>query len=243
MSAEPAAPTQPASAPSRRRVLGEAFAFWALTAVSIRLAVSSGFSDDVVSVVKSLALVYLPLGWMLVGRRDLEHYGLTLRGWRSSLAAFAAVSIVTLVPFWIANHFWETVFLENRFEWLGGMTRREAGSLAGVMGWLSLAAGEVLAVALPEEVFYRGYFQTRLGEVMPARFRLLGTPVGWALPIASLVFVAGHLAVRPAAWQLGIFFPGLLFGWLRIRSGSLLAPVLYHALCNLGMYVLQRSYV
>ena len=38
-------------------------------------------------------------------------------------------------------------------------------------------------------------------------------------------------------------FPALIFGWLRIRSGSLLAPVLYHALCNLGMYVLQRSYV
>jgi len=228
---------------SPRRIWIEALAFWALTAVSIRLAVSSGLSDDIVSVVKSLALVYLPLGWILYTRRDFERYALTLKGWRESLALFAVVSLVTLVPFWTANHLFETVIQENRFVWLGGMTRREAGELATIVGWLSLVAGEVLAVALPEEVFYRGYFQSRIGEATPAKWTLLGVRVGWALPIASLVFVAGHLAVRPAAWQLGIFFPGLVFGWMRLRSGSLLAPVLYHALCNLGMYVLQRSYV
>lgn len=225
------------------RVFAEAFAFWLVTAISIRLSVSSGLSDDWVSIVKSLALVYLPLGWMLLGRRDLSKYGLTLDGWQRSLALFAIVSVVTLIPFWAANHFLETLFRENRFEWLAGMKRSEARELALVTGWLSLIAGEVLAVALPEEVFYRGYFQTRIGEVLPARWKLLGVMVGGSLPIASIVFVAGHLAVRPAAWQLGIFFPSLLFGWLRIRSGSLLAPVLYHALCNVGMYVLQRSYV
>lgn len=228
---------------SPRRIWIEALGFWALTAVSIRLAVSSGLSDDVVSVVKSLALVYLPLGWILFTKRDFERYALTLRGWKASLGLFAAVSVITLVPFWAANHVFETMFQDHRFVWLGGMTRREAGDLASIVGWLSLVAGEILAVALPEEVFYRGYFQTRIGEVLPGRFTLFGARVGWALPIASLVFVAGHLAVRPAAWQIGIFFPGLIFGWLRLRSGSLLAPVLYHALCNLGMYVLQRSYV
>lgn len=225
------------------RVFAEAFAFWLVTAISIRLSVSSGLSDDWVSIVKSLALVYLPLGWMLLGRRDLSKYGLTLDGWQRSLALFATVSVVTLIPFWTANHFLETLFRENRFEWLAGMKRSEARELALVTGWLALISGEVLAVALPEEVFYRGYFQTRIGEVLPAKWKLLGVMVGVSLPIASIVFVAGHLAVRPAAWQLGIFFPSLLFGWMRIRSGSLLAPVLYHALCNVGMYVLQRSYV
>ena len=228
---------------SRGRVFAEAFAFWVITAISIRLSVSSGISDDWVSIVKSLALVYLPLGWMLVTRRDLKRYGLTFDGWRRSLVLFAIVSVVTLIPFWSANHVWQTVFLEHRFDWLGGLSRREARELLAVTGALSLVAGEVLAVALPEEVFYRGYFQTRIGEVLPDKWSLLGVRVGWSLVIASLVFVAGHLAVRPAAWQLGIFFPSLLFGWLRLRTGSLLAPVLYHALCNLGMYVLQRSYL
>lgn len=221
----------------------EAVAFWAITAVSIRLAVSTGISDDGVSIVKSLALVYLPLGWMLWGRRDLDRYALTFEGWRSSLALFVIVSVVTLVPFWTANHLWETVALDRRFSFLGGTSRTEAAELALAWGWVTLLAGEVLAVALPEEVFYRGYFQTRIGEVLRAKRRILGAEVGWELPITALVFVAGHLAVRPAAWQLAIFFPALVFGWLRIRSGSLLAPVLYHALCNVGMYVLQRSYV
>ncbi|MCA9547492.1 MAG: CPBP family intramembrane metalloprotease, partial [Myxococcales bacterium] len=28
-------------------------------------------------------------------------------------------------------------------------------------------------------------------------------------------------------------FPSLLFGWLRRRSGGVLAPAIYHAACNL----------
>ena len=50
------------------------------------------------------------------------------------------------------------------------------------------------------------------------------------------------LVVRPAAWQLAIFFPAMAFGWMRLRTDGLLAPVLYHVVCNLGMVVLQSSY-
>lgn len=214
-----------------RRIWAEALLFWAITAVAIRVAVEARVSDDVTAVVKSLALIYLPVGWVFATRRDLGQYGLQFGDLRSSLRIFALVSLVTLVPFWTANHFWETLGLHHAF-------RR----LVLPPGFLALVAGEVLAVALPEEVFYRGYLQTRLDQAMPPRQRFLGATIGWALPISSLIFVAGHLAVRPALWQLGIFFPSLVFGWLRSRTDSLVAPVLYHALCNVGMLILQRSY-
>ena len=235
----PAATTAPSS---RRRIWLEVIGFWLVTAISIRLSVATGLSDDWVSVIKSVALVYLPLAWLLWTKRDLDHFGFTLAGWQQSLVLVAVVSVITLVPFWTANHFWETSFLGNRFRWLIELPHAERVELRSAMGMLSLVGAEVLAVALPEEVFYRGYLQTRLDDLFPAKRRILGASVGWALPIASVIFVAGHLAVRPALWQLGIFVPSLIFGWLRLRTGSLLAPVLYHALCNIGMYLLQRSY-
>ena len=38
------------------------------------------------------------------------------------------------------------------------------------------------------------------------------------------------------------FFPGLVFGWMRARSGSILPGVLFHALCNLYIETLGRSF-
>ena len=213
------------------RIWLEALAFWAITAIAIRLAVQLHLSDDGVAVVKSLALIYLPLGWMFATHRDLGRYAIQAPSIPKSLALFAIVSLVTLVPFWTGNHFWETLVLHHRW-------RR----LSPPPGTLSLVFGEIFAVALPEEVFYRGYLQTRLDEALPKKIAILGAKIGWSLPITSVIFVAGHLAVKPALWQLSIFFPSLVFGWLRARSDSLVAPVLYHALCNVGMLILQRSY-
>jgi len=219
------------SGDSKRRIWTEALVFWLVTAVSIRAAVSLGLSDDWTAIVKSLALIYLPVGWMWWTRRDFGRYGLQVTDLGRALGLFAAVSLVTLVPFWSGNHFFELMFLHHRWVRLSPPPKT-----------LQLILGEILAVALPEEVFYRGYLQTRLDEAMPPRWRFLGAPVGWALPVSSLIFVAGHLAVRPALWQLGIFFPSLVFGWMRSKSDSLLPGVLYHALCNAGMLILQRSY-
>ena len=36
-------------------------------------------------------------------------------------------------------------------------------------------------------------------------------------------------------------FPGLLFGWLRARTGGIAAPVVAHALSNLALRFLEAS--
>ena len=51
-----------------------------------------------------------------------------------------------------------------------------------------------------------------------------------ASPVGRLLVVAGAVGVT--------FVAGLLFAWLRLRSGSLLAPVLAHVATNgLGLAV------
>ena len=38
------------------------------------------------------------------------------------------------------------------------------------------------------------------------------------------------------------FLPGLLFGWVRERTGGLVAPVVVHALSNVFLATLEASF-
>ncbi|MCB9522749.1 MAG: CPBP family intramembrane metalloprotease [Myxococcales bacterium] len=104
-------------------------------------------------------------------------------------------------------------------------------------GWwwlLNLVLVQFLLVAVPEEVFYRGYLQSRLDGLIGRDRRILGADVNVAsVLLTSALFAVGHIATIPHPSRLAVFFPSLLFGWLRRRSGGVLAPAIYHAACNL----------
>ena len=104
-----------------------------------------------------------------------------------------------------------------------------------------LAATQVLVIALPEEVFFRGYLLGRLEERWPSKRRLAGAPVGPALVTSALLFGLGHVLVDFNPQRLSVFFPALVFGWMRARTGSLAAGAAFHALCNLLADVLHTS--
>lgn len=85
---------------------------------------------------------------------------------------------------------------------------------------------QAFLVALPEEVFFRGYLYDALEEK------------GWEPIIASsLLFAAGHLVIHASLFRALTFFPALLFGWGRKRSGNIHVPVLLHLLFNLFPYL------
>jgi membrane protease YdiL (CAAX protease family) len=104
------------------------------------------------------------------------------------------------------------------------------------------AALQLLVVALPEEVFYRGWLQTAWARLAPERgVTVLGARLGHGFLATQALFAAGHL-VSGQPWRLATFFPGLLFGWLRARTGSVVAPIVAHALSNLLLLTLERSF-
>ncbi len=93
-------------------------------------------------------------------------------------------------------------------------------------------AGQVAgnaAVALAEEFFYRGYLTLRFEEKL--------RPVPAAL-LAAALFAVGHL-LTPAPWRLVVFFPALLFAFLRNRTGTVMGAALCHFLCNVWLLLLQ----
>jgi len=109
-------------------------------------------------------------------------------------------------------------------------------------GFLILALSQILVVAVPEEVFFRGYLLSRFEDRFPSRRRLWGAAVGWPLVITSLLFATGHFLVDFQPARLAVFFPALAFGWMRSRSGSVAPGAIFHALCNLLSEVMHESF-
>ncbi|MFI5307513.1 MAG: myxosortase MrtC [Polyangiales bacterium] len=108
----------------------------------------------------------------------------------------------------------------------------------------SYLLAQLSLVALPEEALFRGYFQGRLSEIFDRRMRVLGASVCVpALLSQAALFALIHFAVTVAPERLAVFFPALVFGWLRERRGGIGAAIVFHALCNLFADVLVESWV
>jgi uncharacterized protein len=145
--------------------------------------------------------------------------------------AGVAVMVAALVfpPFVAGFYFWHRPILDFRLELPDALP--------------SYLLTQLLVVALPEEALFRGYFQGRCRECFTSRTRLLGARLcvpAWLLQ--SLLFALLHVATDLHVSRLAVFFPGLLFGWLREFRGGIGAAIVLHALCNLLADVLARSW-
>jgi membrane protease YdiL (CAAX protease family) len=101
--------------------------------------------------------------------------------------------------------------------------------------------GQLVVVALPEEAFFRGYLQTALDHAWRGRIRVLGADIGYGLLVASALFALGHIATVPHPARLAVFFPSLIFGWMRARTKGVGAGVAFHTACNLLSEGLARG--
>lgn len=241
-----------------RAIAREAVALWAASFAGLVAARLVGFvipwvGGQVKAVAAGLFL-YLP-GYVIRKRGEhLEDYGVPDWPWTSPEAAACfrkdlkwalGVSMI-LFPLTVGGFF----LLLEVIPWLPAATREMltpyphgAGSIAlrfPERFWLHVL-DQFLVVALPEEFFYRGYLQTRLEHAWgKGKSRLLGAQVGKAFWVTQALFAVGHLG-RLDPWRLSVFFPSILFGWLRARTGSIVPGIIVHALCNLVLMVLEAS--
>lgn len=104
-----------------------------------------------------------------------------------------------------------------------------------------LAVSLVFFTGLGEEVFFRGYVQSRLNGVFGRPWRFLGAPLGPGLFISSLLFGLIHVfnPTKPyeghweVSWLWGAgasFIGGPLYGYLRELTGSIWTGTVIHAL-------------
>ncbi|HEY3500021.1 MAG TPA: MrtC family glutamic-type intramembrane protease [Polyangiaceae bacterium] len=193
-----------------------------------------------------VGLTFLAVTYFFVLRRDTEtvrRHGLALGGLfeaeplsarrllREGGGAFGwalGCALVVFPPFWLG--------------WLAWWKPDGSFSAAPLLPLFEDALGQVFVIALPEEAFYRGYLQSSLDAAWRPRLKLFGASIGPSLLVTSALFALGHLATELHPNRLSVFFPALLFGWLRARTGGIGASVLLHAFSNLFASYLARSY-
>jgi uncharacterized protein len=198
-------------------------------------------------VATAVGFVFLGATWVLVWRGDdarVERSGLALGGLvlpgpidgrrlaRSVLGALfwaLVLAALTFVPFFLGwRAFWHP--------------RGDFSLHVAPWDLVNEVFGQLVIIALPEEAFYRGYLQSRLDEAMGSRVRIAGAQVGPALVVTSIIFALGHFATIREPARLAVFFPSLLFGWLRARTGGIGAGVAFHASCNVFSELLGKGY-
>ena len=99
--------------------------------------------------------------------------------------------------------------------------------------------------------FFYGVVQTGFTEELLFRGLIAGSlsrrlSVMWANLVQALIFLLPHLlilTVMPEMWLLLplVFAGSLIFGWVRIRSASILGPWIMHATVNVTMALMVAA--
>jgi membrane protease YdiL (CAAX protease family) len=212
-----------------RNILLEAVVIYGIAIgviVIFRLFAFIPFIQENLGGIAGLVFLFLPIEWLYRQGAIPADFGITYKRLGYGLLWAAILALITFPPYILAYKLW---FGRSLFHF--GLP---------TSFWKEVVVSTFL-VALPEEVFYRGYIQTRLDEVFRGRLRILGAEVGWSVVITAALFAVGHL-VEPRLDRLSTFFPGLVFGWLRARTGTVAGAVVFHALCNIWAQVLYYGY-
>jgi membrane protease YdiL (CAAX protease family) len=226
----------------------EALVAWALSFLAI--VVSFLVMPGVAKGVATVGFLYLPLLWMSARGEGHSDYGVTLKRWRYDLKLFVIAAGVIL-PLYLGAYLAFLEVLPRLPSTLAHLISPYAGApkLSATSFTFRLPSefplrvlDELLVVALPEEFFYRGFLLTRLTDAWPEGRRVLGVRMGKAFFLTAALFALGHLAIFQA-WRLAVFFPALLFAWMRLKSGTVFGAVLLHAFCNLYEQVLRASLI
>jgi hypothetical protein len=184
------------------------------------------------------------LGFLIIVRRDLSAYGLKLKSWplelKQSLALAATRTRIPVAWWWVAIWGWFMISI------VAGLINRPPGELAWLMAW------QLFATAFGEEVFFRGYAQTRLNEVFPRRWSARGIGFGAGLIFTALLFgllhafnTVDYFSGRfTFAWTLAgsTAFTGFLFGLLRETTGSIVPGIVVHSLNNMVWFTLLPTF-
>ncbi len=98
--------------------------------------------------------------------------------------------------------------------------------------WFSWVLYQFLYVAVAEEVFFRGYLQSNILRLTNTTKWRCGLQNWASIVLSAACFAGAHAIVQGQATSLLTFLPGLILGWLFIRTRTLLAPILFHGMAN-----------
>lgn len=238
-----------ASPPDRKsgaQALAIFAATWVLVALLVRLRINLPLVGHLGSALVALAFLYIPSGVARYRGEDLVDYGFTAEPVGKGLRTAGAAMLLVFPLFAVGYLAFYEIACSSALAPLvpPGLCSRYDGVAAlhaPALSWklLEFCAVQLVVVALPEELFFRGMMLHLLTRRFPPRRTIAGVGFGWAAVLTSLSFALVHLPKEGDPRALATFFPALLFAWMRLRTGSLLASTLVHAGSNILIRFLE----
>jgi membrane protease YdiL (CAAX protease family) len=115
--------------------------------------------------------------------------------------------------------------------------------LPGGQNWACWLFYQFMYVAVAEEVFFRGYVQGNILRLTSTvKLGQYGLQQWLSIALSAACFAAAHIIVQGQIISVLTFLPGLILGWLFIRTRSLLAPILFHGLANICYFLMAAAF-
>ncbi len=178
----------------------------------------------------ALLLIYIPVIHVTWRKIPITFFEKNISHGLSSIQLFLRTSLILFPPFLVLAYFYQTLFSSLHLH------------IASLHEPFSLILTQLFLVAFPEEFFFRGYLQTLVQRLFPKWIHFLGLEIGIAIPITACLFALSHSIITVRWWHFAIFFPSLVFGWLRQKTNGLVAPILFHALSNVVIIWIGSAY-
>jgi membrane protease YdiL (CAAX protease family) len=167
-----------------------------------------------------------------IGKREFPRLGLDLDHGSLVAATVGAVCLCVLPTIFLG--LWVLTLLNLPVPLRPTVPERQ--------GWVAWLVYQFFYVAVAEEVFFRGYVQ---GNTMKWLQQFTGlprlAPTCIAIFVSAGCFALAHVVVQGQIAAALTFLPGLILAWLFLRTGSLLAPILFHGVANVSYAVIALA--
>lgn len=218
------------SEPSVKKELVTLILTWIVVVLGIRIFAQIPFISDYQAEVIFFFLLYPPVILSIMRKERITYWRLDKQNIILSLKVLFIISLIIFPASFLVNHFYQKIFF--------GMTYHAGSSDI----WVNYILYQLVLVSFPEEFFFRGFMQESLNKILPAKRKLFGVPFGLSAIIVSAVFALSHSLITLQWWHGFIFFPALVFSWLKDKTGTIWTAVFFHGACNLFAYWVAIHY-
>ena len=189
------------------------------------------FIAQYLTLITAAILLYVPIAIYFKRREPFDFLDRSIPQSLRAIGIFLLFSFAVFPILSLGNHVYQA--------WIWNLHFRALPSADTLVG---LFLSQLLFIALPEEFFFRGYVQARLNQLYAKKWRILGVTCGPAWLLTALIFAVSHSVITIRWWHIFIFFPALAFGWLKEKTGTILAPSLFHAASNIFAYAVFSNH-
>ncbi len=187
------------------------------------------FVTQTLPILTAALFLYATMVLLYLMKKKARDWGITITGF------FFSIKKALVLFFLLLSVYVSLLFIYRHFLFQSAIDLTFPSNLTILLIY------QFLCIALPEEVFYRGYMQSSLNEIFTPDWKLvLSTPsLGFGWIYTAFLFALGHYLITFNIITLWTFFFGLLLGWLREWTGGIVAPIVLHALFNVTILLLQ----